>query len=548
MNTPDVAFVGVQKAPIAPSSTPQLVAAPRTSPAGGVAAPKKQDAADHSAFCSPPAAASVVAALAAINGFQRGGGHHRSGIWRARAANNKTRRQLFGGSAPTEAAPSTAVAPASWQDLEAMLMEQTPKEEAETVEASKSGRGPLRVDAAEMRLFDAPDASAIRVKLYRDHAAWCPYCEKVQLALEEKRVPYSIEKVNMNCYGDKSMSFLVKNPMGLLPAAEIDGVFITESNEILATLERDFADYKALVPPGQEGEVQQLLRLERQLFSSWFGWVKAPGDMGKQYFLQDLQIVENVLAGTDGPYFLGSDVSMVECHFASFLERMAASVAYFKGYQMRRNPEFPNVEAWFTAMEGRDSYRGLAGDFYTHAHDLPPQVGGCLENDDNAAMKAAIDGVGTWRLPLPDERTPLEPFSQATATDAEAARREAARKLIGNHANVTPFCLRALGSKGFPGVMAGPLSDPRASPSGDQGLSDAVDEALRSVVAHLLSGGGEAVKATEVGPVAWTKRGEVPRCLAYLRDRVSVPRDMSFPAARQFRAHLNSYIGAAEAA
>ena len=34
----------------------------------------------------------------------------------------------------------------------------------------------------------------------RDDAAWCPYCQKVWLQLEEKRIPYVIEKINMRCW------------------------------------------------------------------------------------------------------------------------------------------------------------------------------------------------------------------------------------------------------------------------------------------------------------------------------------------------------------
>jgi len=54
----------------------------------------------------------------------------------------------------------------------------------------------------KVRLYDESNKeSDIRVTFYRDHASWCPYCQKVWFALEEKRIPYRVEKVNMSCYG-----------------------------------------------------------------------------------------------------------------------------------------------------------------------------------------------------------------------------------------------------------------------------------------------------------------------------------------------------------
>jgi len=431
------------------------------------------------------------------------------------------------------------------------LSDVTPPEEAADLDATRAGRGRLRVDVSTKRLFDAGGDDEIRVLLYRDHAAWCPYCEKVQLALEEKQVPYRIRKINMNCYGDKPLDFLARNPMGLLPVAEIDGEMITDSNSILDVVEETFRDKRPLVPPGREAEVRGLLQLERMLFSVWFSWLRSQGPNDASLrgnFVKVLEEVERQLAVNEGPFFLGQEVTMPECHFASFLERMAASLAYFKGFQMRRNEKFPRLEEWFVAMEARDSYRALAGDFFTHAHDLPPQVGGCGFNLQNVDFKQTIDG-GSWRLPLPvgEPPSPVEPLLLNTAAEAEAARREAARKLISNRSAVAAFCLRGCGQQGFPPVDA-PLSDPRAQASDDPALRAAVDEGLRGVAAHLLSGSGEPIAAQALGPAAYVRRKDLVDCLGYLRDRVGVPRDVSFPAARQLRAHLGSYMEAADTA
>jgi hypothetical protein len=56
--------------------------------------------------------------------------------------------------------------------------------------------------------------------------------------LEEKRVPYRIEKVTMFCYGDKESWYKRVVPSGMLPALQLDGRVITESDDILFELEQ----------------------------------------------------------------------------------------------------------------------------------------------------------------------------------------------------------------------------------------------------------------------------------------------------------------------
>ena len=88
-----------------------------------------------------------------------------------------------------------------------------------------------------------------------------------------------------------------------------------------------------------------------------------------------LKRVDAELAAGGAPFFLGTQLSLVDCFFAPFLERMAASLPYYKGLALRRNPQWPRIEEWFLAMEARPSYRHIQSDFYTHVHDLPPQAG-----------------------------------------------------------------------------------------------------------------------------------------------------------------------------
>uniref|UniRef100_UPI0030D8ACDB glutathione S-transferase N-terminal domain-containing protein n=3 Tax=Cyanobacteriota TaxID=1117 RepID=UPI0030D8ACDB len=80
------------------------------------------------------------------------------------------------------------LAPLSWPELEALTDFHLDYENGLTNAQSC------------LRLFGQSE-SDIRVTLYRDNHAWCPYCQKVWLWLEEVRIPYRIKKVTMFCYG-----------------------------------------------------------------------------------------------------------------------------------------------------------------------------------------------------------------------------------------------------------------------------------------------------------------------------------------------------------
>lgn len=407
----------------------------------------------------------------------------------------------------------------------------------------------------KLRLFDESNSeNDVRVTLYRDSASWCPYCQKVWMTLEQKRIPYRIEKVNMRCYGDKPASFLRLQPSGNIPVAIIDGVTYNQSNDIMYALEEIFPDNNPLVPkdPNVRMHAQSLLRLERQIFSAWMYWLTSrdtPDGRMRQNFIATLIEVEDALTSTSGGFFLGNQVSIVDMMFAPFLERMCASLLYFKGFQIRvgngETTNFPGINRWFDAMEELEAYQLTKSDYYTHCWDLPPQLGGCVPEEGSKPFQDSINGVnGSWDLPLSDDNDGVEP-DWDFAGDECAAKREAVERVSANLDAIASFASRGAGKSGR--SYGAPLADPNAI--SNDSIHPFVEAAILVVLNKLLAGTeAESVasdKAMSELVSAWKIEGgnevvdKVAISLAYLRDRVGVPRDMKLPAARQLRAHLN---------
>ena len=341
---------------------------------------------------------------------------------------------------------------------------------------------------ATLRLFGNTEAD-IRVTLFRDNHAWCPYCQKIWLWLEEKQIPYRIQKVTMFCYGKKEDWYKKKVPSGMLPAVELDGRIITESDDILIALEREFG---VLYLGMQDSKVLPLRQLERLLFRAWCSWLCQraifPGQekSSRKQFIEAVSLIEEALASTPGAYFL-EEFSTADVIFTPYVERMNASLYYYKGYSMREsNPRFSD---WFDAMETRSTYRGTQSDFHTHVHDLPPQMGGCYSNGEPQALanQEKVD-CGPW-FGLPDVGYP----------EPKTSRAEALHRVIKHKDNI---------------LQANPAD------------ADLFDEALRCALTKMMT--DEICKPPSGSDVA----------LRYLRDRINVPRDMSIYAAKRLRTAL----------
>lgn len=343
----------------------------------------------------------------------------------------------------------------------------------------------------------------------------------------------------MRCYGQKPAWFSRLSASGLLPVMELDGDIVIESDVIIQTLEDRFPDAIPLLPLASDPDaalVSPLLRLERELFSGWLRWLTGStttNERSKMIFEGVLGKVETALAAKGGPYFLGETFSLIDCIFAPFMERMAGTLCYYKGFEMRNNAKYVGVERWFRAMESRESFANIKSDWYTHAMDMPPQVGSCSsipEAIPYAAELSGRDGV-SWTLPL--KQNGVEPL--LPSFEEGAARREAVAQLLANAEAVVKFAARGLGEPGVPPVTAD-LADPNAKPN--EAYVPLLDAALRGVAHSMLVGREGMSMPPGEGFVA----GEaVAQGLDYLRARVGVPRDMSYEAARMFRGHLGWY-------
>ena len=190
-----------------------------------------------------------------------------------------------------------------------------------------------------------------------------PFSWRVQLALEEKRLPYEPILLSFEKGEHKSPEHLARSPHGKVPALADDGVTLYESSAIVEYLEERYPA-PALLPaePARRGavrieELQCLLyfaerftALARQVFFTPPDRRDAAAiEASRGEIRSQLAALERRAAGRDGEYLLG-ELSRADLTWLPFVE-----IAARAGVDLAP-AETPWLADWRARLRARPSY------------------------------------------------------------------------------------------------------------------------------------------------------------------------------------------------
>ena len=351
------------------------------------------------------------------------------------------------------------------------------------------------------------------VLLYRDTNSWCPFCERVWFALEEKEIPFATEFIDLS---NKPKWYTDQVPTTLVPAAKIEGELVYESKDILLALEERFGTTLLPDDPEENAVARQLVEdAETNGFRdiAYKFLRETPADTNELANLQaafeaKLDELEQALAKYPGPYFL-STFSLIDIMYSPHLDRLAANLPVYRGYHIKGNPRFPRINAWFEALNQRPAYHRVKSDNIT--------------NNLLVRRRFGLEPIGN-SLPL-----------DAADSQSIQYRAEAAERLSDNREAAIGDILKNSGVQAL-------------APDGDiSAIKEAVDLHLRLLAEYLINGNGAPLPGGRTGGKDSTDTNVAAVgaiTLAYVRNRICAPRDMSAGAATAFRAAADKVLAA----
>ena len=355
--------------------------------------------------------------------------------------------------------------------------------------------------------------SGTRPTLFRERNGWCPYSARAWLALELLGIEYDTVRIDTSFNG-RPASMTAATPQ----IRWADGSLLSGSLDILRELDRFPQSTLWSVPGTEPCEIEALALAYHCIFpGSGRACDGEPMRLSssRAVFEDAIRQTDELLARRpDGPFFCGRSLSAADVAWAPFLERYAAWLPLLHpGLQMagaEAAATSPHLFRWFEAMAALPPYTcRLRGDAASWWKVLAFSPGWLVVANRGwkppplAATRPSANGVsgGAPRLGVRDSQ--WEEYAERRPHVGRCVGRETAAHLIRHREAVARDACRGMG-------LGGDLA--------------AVDSPLRALVWLLADASG----ADEAG--ARNTEGLRP-LLAYLDERVCVPRDVGAPVA-----------------
>jgi glutathione S-transferase len=199
--------------------------------------------------------------------------------------------------------------------------------------------------------------------------ATCPYAQRARMALIEKGLSFRLTEIDS---GNKPGRFKEVSPYGKVPALRHGDAVVYESRIVNEYLDEAFPE-PPLLPRTPAARAQARIWIDycdSQLVPAMSAFLADRRDPEKQIRNREvlgqrfLFIEEQGLRKlSDGPYWLGDKVSLVDLQFMPMFERLPC---YGEQWNAPTTRAYPRLHAWIAAMKDRPSYQQTARSYEEH--------------------------------------------------------------------------------------------------------------------------------------------------------------------------------------
>ncbi len=188
----------------------------------------------------------------------------------------------------------------------------------------------------------------------------CPFAERTVIALHEMGIAFDPVEVDLK---NKPASLFEVNPKGLVPAMKDQGHCVNDSYIILQYIDDmwEGPDKKCLLPKDPVGRATARTLCEfmgtnvvNVFYQILMKQDPAEQEEAKEKMLKSLKALNDAI--TVGPFFMGSDFSIVDIMLAPFVERFAG-LKFYRGFQVPETAEYERFNTWWKTVQERPSFQ-----------------------------------------------------------------------------------------------------------------------------------------------------------------------------------------------